>query len=112
LVDPILSGRPRGRRYNSIFNRLWDIPRLVEERRYGIRDEPIRLFNWYHAKAYEYDDRGNKTAIAYFGPDGKPALGPDLDNKQLCTRWTGKYDDKGKVVSQQCEALSTRRASR
>jgi hypothetical protein len=26
LVDPILSGRPRSRRYNSIFNRLWDIP--------------------------------------------------------------------------------------
>ena len=29
MVDPILSGRPRGRRYNSIFNRLWDIPRQL-----------------------------------------------------------------------------------
>ncbi len=28
MADPILSGRPRSRRYNSIFNRLWDIPHV------------------------------------------------------------------------------------
>ena len=41
----------------------------------------------------EYDVRGNKTAVRYFGMDGKPCLQKDGD-----AGWIAEYDSRGREV--------------
>lgn len=46
--------------------------------------------------AIHYDERGNETDEAYFGVDGKPALGKDGE----VARITMRYDERGNVIEQ------------
>jgi hypothetical protein len=96
------------------FTRVYDERgNLIEVRYFGRRNERVRFDGSLpHATRYAYDDRGNTIEISHFDTDGKPMAGPDLDRTRLCTRWTGRYDTNGKVLTSKCEtAAQTMRPS-
>jgi YD repeat-containing protein len=76
----------------------------IEARHFGTKDEPIRLAGMYqHSTRYTHDERGKLVEIVHFDTRGNPSLGPDINNRELCARWTGKYDADGKLVGQSCD---------
>jgi hypothetical protein len=75
---------------------------------FGTQNERIRwLGKEQHKTESVYDNRDNKIEEKYFDVDGRPMIGVHSavgkgDKTEACARWTGRYDQTGKLVQSKC----------